>query len=798
MSGSSGSPNGSPGNAGSGNGGSGSSGPGNVIPANVGSGSGGSGNSALGNTGTSNGNLGNGASGNVPSSNFGLSQGNSQGNTAPQGNNFPQPNNSPQNVQPANAASPLPFGQAAPAGASGESAPPALSRASDGGLIIGSSTIAPGQVASINNHQVSVGPDHVAIDANTYAFAPPAVATPSTVTIAGLPVQNAANGGAVIGGSTYAPGAQVIQAGHTISVGSNNVRVDGTNQVLPTPAPAAIPPVMVGGSTVQRASDGVVVVGGSTLGVGAQTSINGHAISIGADNVVVDGTTNALPTPAPTAPSAPILINGQQVQRAPDGGIVVGSSTLAIGAQSSVNGHAVSVGANNVVIDGTTNALPNSVPTALPAPIVINGQQIQRASDGAVVVGSSTIAVGSQASVNGHAISVGATNVVVDGTTNALPNSAPTAPSAPILINGQQVQRAPDGGVIFGTTTIPQGTQTNIGGHLLSVGSTNVVVDGITSALPNPGTTPAASPIFFNGQQVQRAPDGGVVFGSVSLAPGTQTSIGGHSLSIGSTNLVMDGTTSALPSFGTTPTSSPLLVNGQQMQRASDGSLMIGSITIPPGAQTTMAGHAISVGASSIVMDGSTYTLPATAGAVVLTTANPNIGPQRTAITLPNGSVLSAGGVATISGQVISVLSNDQGVVIGGSTIAFASTSIFTVGGQTFTAAPTGFAIAGTTLTPGGSAITISGTVVSLGPSGTLQIGTSTIPLAMASATGIGGFIASAFDAPVVPAATASATGAKATGVRPFTGGASRGRGDEKMMLMGFVLTSLGVVRLCL
>ena len=733
-----GSGSGGSGSGNSGNGGSGGGGSNNLPPANAGSGggnsngggsgSGGSGNGDSGNSGT-NGNSGNGGSGNISPNNPGLSQSNSQENTAPQGNNAPYNNNAPQNSQFANAASPLSFGQGASIGATGQSAPPGLSRAPDGGLIVGSSTIAPGQVATINNHQISVGPDHVAVDANTYAFVPPAAATPGIVTVAGLPVQSAANGGAVIAGSTYAPGAQITQAGHTISVGSGNVVVDGNNQVLPTPAPAALPPVMVGGSTVQRGSDGAVVVGGSTFAVGAQASVNGHAISVGANNVVVDGTTNAVPIPAPTAPSAPIFINGQQVSRA---------------------------------------------------------------SDGAVVVGSSTIAVGAQASVNGHAISVGATNVVVDGTTNALPTPAPTAPSVPVLINGQEVQRAPDGGVIFGTATIPPGAQTSVGGHLISAGPSNVVVDGVTSALPSYGAHPASSPIFVNGQQMQRAPDGGVLLGSVSLAPGAQTSIGGHSLSIGSTNVIVDGVTSTLPSPGTTPTTSPLLINGQQMQRAPDGGLIVGSITIPPGAQITIAGHTISIGVSSVLLDGNTYALPTTAGAILLTTANPSSGPQRTAITLPNGSILSAGGVATISGQVVSVLPNDQGVVIGGSTIPFASTSsVFTVGGQTFTAAPTGFVIAGTTLMPGGSAVTISGTVVSLGPSGSLKIGSSTIPLASASATGLGGFIASAFDAPVAPAGTAAVNGAKATGVKPFMGSASKVKGDGWILLYSTLTTFL-------
>ena len=56
------------------------------------------------------------------------------------------------------------------------------------------------------------------------------------------------------------------------------------------------------------------------------------------------------------------------------------------------------------------------------------------------------------------------------------------------------------------------------------------------------------------------------------------------------------------------------------------------------------------------------------------------------------------------------------------------STTVFSLGGQKFTANPTGFAVAGTTLTPGGPPIIISGTPISLG-SAAVVIGSSTIAL---------------------------------------------------------------------
>lgn len=53
----------------------------------------------------------------------------------------------------------------------------------------------------------------------------------------------------------------------------------------------------------------------------------------------------------------------------------------------------------------------------------------------------------------------------------------------------------------------------------------------------------------------------------------------------------------------------------------------------------------------------------------------------------------------------------------------------FAVAGQTFAPNPSAFSIAGTIISAGGSAIAVAGTVISLQPSGTLMVGSSTIPL---------------------------------------------------------------------
>ena len=351
---------------------------------------------------------------------------------------------------------------------------------------------------------------------------------------------------------------------------------------------------------------------------------------------------------------------------------------------------------------------------------------------------------GQAATINSHQVSVGSSNVIVDSNTYAF--APPTTPAPiPITVAGLSMQSASNGGVILAGQTLVPGVQTTIGSHTVSVASGNVVVDGNTQILPT--AIPAPPQPLIGSSTMQRASNGAVVIGSSTLPVDSQATIGGHVISVGMANVLIDGTTNALPTSA--PTASPILLDGQTIQRASNGGLIMGTSTLALGTQTTVAGHVISVDNSNVVLDSSTYALPPFAGAALV--SSPDVNAQRNVITLPNGSILSAAGSpVTISGEIISVLSNDQGAVIDGSTMLFASPtaqSVFTVAGQTFTASPSSFVVGGATVSLDGAPVTIAGTMVSLGSSG-LQIGSMTIPLATATPTGLGAVYQSAFDTP--------------------------------------------------
>ncbi|KAL9592506.1 MAG: hypothetical protein Q9179_006646, partial [Wetmoreana sp. 5 TL-2023] len=444
-----------------------------------------------------------------------------------------------------------------------------------------------------------------------------------------------------------------------------------------------------------------------------------------------------------------LLAESKTIARAPDGAAVIGTATIHPGNAQIVHGMPVSVAPGAIVIDGSSFAFSHSQAVEAPpaAPFITRGP------GGGLVIGTKTILPGHKDTVNDHEVSVGSSNVLIDSISFAFPRVTPP-PSAlsQVDIGGLQVAATSDNAVVIGGSVYKPGAVLTTPGHIVSVGSGAVVVDGTTHSLP---TTPASSPLFVGGQAVQKDSIGDVIVGTETLTPSNPISVAGHLVSLGTDkNIVVDQSTYSLPKTAgmvlvpgdqIPAAESPLVIAGSIVSKDAKGRLVIGTSTLAPGAQITMAGHILSAAGNEIVVDGSTYFLLKTAGTVE-TRASP--------ITLPNGMVLTPGASAiTVSGETISVFLNHKGFAIDGSTIAFPPStttlaqSVITVAGQTFTAAPTGFVIAGTTIKPGDPALTISGTIVSLGTAG-LQIGSKTIAFTSSGAdpTGLGCFIMSAFD----------------------------------------------------
>ena len=155
---------------------------------------------------------------------------------------------------------------------------------------------------------------------------------------------------------------------------------------------------------------------------------------------------------------------------------------------------------------------------------------------------------------------------------------------------GASLQEASGGGVKLGTVTIAPGAQTTYSGHVFSVGSSFVLVDGTSFDLQSlqSGAPPATATTTSPSQQDLSG--GGVVVGTTTLAPGVQSTFSGHTISVGSSVFAVDGTS---------------------YNKASGGGFIIGTTTLPPGAQTTASGHVVSVASNAVVIDCSSYAFAA-------------------------------------------------------------------------------------------------------------------------------------------------------------------------------------------
>jgi len=516
-------------------------------------------------------------------------------------------------------------------------------------------TPTPQSLSTIPGHVVAVGGSNVLLDGTAHAFIPASTESVPALSVNSHAIQQAPGGGLLIGDETLKPGSQTTISGQVVSAGGNgNIVLDGTTHAVPSVAEATPTPFLVGTAPVQMASDGHILIGDQTLKPGTQTTISGQVVSAGGNgNVVLDGTTHAFPPP-PKATPTPFLIGTQPVQMASDGAILVGDQTIAAGSQTTVSGHVVSAGASGgLVVDRTTHAPLQPISQATPTPFLIGTAPVQMASNGAILVGDQTIAAGSETTVSGHIVSAGASGgLVVDGTTHAFQPSLAATPT-PFLIGSQPIAQASNGALVVAGQTLSQGVLTTISGHIISVGPSNILLDGTTHLLPSPPATP--TPFLIDSQTIAQAPNGALVVGSQTLSAGAQTTISGHVLSIGTDALILDGITHTLPS-STSPTPTPFLIGSQSMQIAPNGAILLGSQTLSPGVQTTISGHVLSVGTNALVLDGTIHGLPtSTPSITVASTTLPLLASAQGQVFTASGQVVTAPLSAFGAAETISV-----------------------------------------------------------------------------------------------------------------------------------------------
>jgi len=319
-------------------------------------------------------------------------------------------------------------------------------------------------------------------------------------------------------------------------------------------------PLVVGGSPVQKASDGAIVVAGQTVAQGSQAMISGVAVSVGSNDVAIQNTVHNFSPLAAETPT-PLLIGGHTVQRGPNGGLVIASQAITAGAQATVAGDVVSVGSDNAILNGAIYSLVPTPPT--PVSVVVNGitEALQPGIADASKAPAITVAGQefflSQGSpytnAAGQVITPGAPGhgpyYIIAGQTLSPGGAAITVSGTPISLPAAQTLAANFPAMVVGESAIQVGgpTPVTVGNQVFTPNPSAFVVGGTTISAGGPGVQVA-------GTEISLLPSGsGLVIASSTLPLSFQAgaSPGSGGGSVNATATVGSMTSSGVTSSGT-------------------------------------------------------------------------------------------------------------------------------------------------------------------------------------------------------------------------------------------------------
>jgi hypothetical protein len=545
---------------------------------------------------------------------------------------------------------------------------------------------------------------------NNNAANPPAF-TPVTVgSVGSQAVVVGPSSQIVVGSQTLEAGGPPVNVGGgtmvSLAPSATAIVVDGRTSMLPQVAQSRPPPVLTIGSTTltPNAATQFFVGPGQTLSPGGVATVDGTVVSLApsASFVVIGGSTQALPGSLPVPNGPPQLI--------------MGSSTITAQAAQDTSGS----------FNNPNNPRPN--PT-----FVISGQTLAPGAP-AITVSGTTLSLASSGSV-----------LVVNGASSTIKLPAVPAMTPPALTVGNSVFPAldnpPNTFVIAGQTLVPGGSAITASGTTLSLASSAsfLLIDGVTSAFSNP-----AAPTIHLGDDVfaptSASPTLSFVIGNQPLVPGgSAITFSGTTVSLApsASFVVVNGVTSSLTIPSSHVGNSPAITIGNDVISAlpeSSGPRFVvdGQTLVPGGPEITVSGTTISLApsASFVVINGVTSTLATPASPQItappLTIGDLTFGPLPGTSTayLIGSRLLTAGGSIVVSGLTISLAPGATALIVNGKTSlispqtqsAVTNPPLLTIGSQTYTAqsgSGTTFVIGGQTLTPGGM-ITVDGTTISL------------------------------------------------------------------------------------
>ena len=358
--------------------------------------------------------------------------------------------------------------------------------------------------------------------------------------------------GIVIAGTTLHPGQATSINDIPISVGTNNVVVAGSTISITQSdgAIATLPAVQSAASSAKSVlvisadpSDPGINIDGTVISPGQATTINNVAISAGTSNVVVASSTVAVPQSAgvtitlanqnPAESLAPTANAGVVLSANPSGpGIYIDGTAVSPGQETTISGTPVVVGTGNVIIGASTYLLPGSSVTTQ-----LGGQSLTILPGGGVVVAGTTVDPGHAVTVSGTVISAASSDVVIGTQTYTLPSNE--ANMVPISFIAASTGADASAAVVGGSTISVNGPAITEDGHVYTLASSGIEVDGSLLSLATTSTTGADA---IAGAIMSGLAGGGSIVSATVSATATATGTGtGTGTKVGSQS---DGTTS--------------------------------------------------------------------------------------------------------------------------------------------------------------------------------------------------------------------------------------------------------------
>lgn len=342
----------------------------------------------------------------------------------------------------------------------------------DGGVDIGGTHVQAGDPAiTIEDTRISVDSQAIHIGASIFTnLGSHDTLDPAPSSIAGQTIRVDRTGALVVGDEVIRSGKQMDVDGNHISVAHDHMVINGKAYAMP-PGPAFAsaessvpdPGPTISGHSMRPVADGAVVVDGSTMSQGQSTVVDGNTVKIASDSLIINGKTyplSALATKTPAADSVgqvPPKVDGETVEAASDGGVILGDSSIALGHSTNIHGTYVSVGPKSLVIGSSTYSAPTITSNDIdyePSLQAWSGvvMHISTATNGALVIGSSTLLSDTQMTLSGIPICVGSGKVVVQSSTYSITDLSS-------LLNAVQ-KGTPTGKGMSPTTTVTVGSGT--------------------------------------------------------------------------------------------------------------------------------------------------------------------------------------------------------------------------------------------------------------------------------------------------------------------------------------------------